>query len=65
MSIRLSCPKQGGKAELRVTKIQNNMRNWHKRNMAPNDVFDDWTSRGSVIWLQPVSCAGGNPELDG
>ena len=27
-------------------------------NMAPNDVFNAWTSRGLVIWLQPVSCAG-------
>ena len=33
-------------------------------NMAPNDVFDAWTSRGLVIWLQPVSCAGGTPRLE-
>ena len=45
--------------------MQNNVRNWHKMNMAPNDVFDAWTSRAFVIWLQPVSCAGGTLRLDG
>ena len=33
--------------------------------MAPSDVFDAWTSRGLMIWLQPVSCTGGTPRLDG